>query len=151
MSSTQSILSQSWDDTVPTGVTTASLLVVLAVSIAMGALVGLALGGRVEAGILAMASGFVGTVVAGIVRNTLLVRAWGDYGVQDAGTPVGVIVYAALASFAGSLAADRIMLFAGAVPGVVLGAFAGLLSAILMGLLMLAYRMTPRAIVLEAE
>jgi hypothetical protein len=48
------------------------------------------------------------------------------------------------------LAADRIMLFVVAVPGVVLGAFAGLLSAILMGLLILAYRMTPSGIVPES-
>jgi hypothetical protein len=66
-------------------VTTASLLVVLAISIVMGALVGLALGGRVEAGILAMAAGFLGTVAAGIVRNTLLVKTWGGYGVQGLG------------------------------------------------------------------
>lgn len=139
--------SQTWEDTTPPGVTTASLLVVLAVATALGALVGLALGGRVESGLLAMAAGFLGTVAAGIVRNTLLTRAWAAYGVEDEGTPTKVVFFAALASFAGSLTADRLLLFVGAMPDVVLGAFAGLLSAMLMGLLMLAHRIVPGGLV----
>jgi hypothetical protein len=49
---------------------------------------------------------------------------------QVQGTPLAIVVNAALASFAGSLAADRIAIFVGTMPGVVLGALAGLFSAL---------------------
>jgi hypothetical protein len=88
-------------------------------------------------------AGFLGTVAAGIVRNTLLINAWGAAGVEDAGTPSVVITYAAVASLAGSLAADRIALLIGAMPAIVIGGLAGLLSAVLLGLLMVTYRMNP--------
>ena len=121
----------------------ASLLVVLVVATVVGALLGLALGGWLEAGPIAVIAGFLGTLAAGIVRNTLLVKAWGAIGVEDVGTPFTIVIYAALASFAGSLTADLIMLVIGAMPAVAIGGLAGLLSAVLLGLLMMAYRMNP--------
>lgn len=126
------------------GITSASLLVVTVVSTTIGALVGLSLGGWLEPALLAVTAGFLGTVAAGILRNTFLVAAWGAAGVEDTGTPIVVVTYAAVASLAGSLAADRIALLIGAMPAVVVGGFAGLLSAVLLGLLMVAYRMKPR-------
>jgi hypothetical protein len=71
------------------------------------------------------------------------VHAWGIAGVEDTGTPVTVVTYAAVASLAGSLAADRIALLVGQMPSVVIGGLAGLLSSVLFGLLMLTYRLTP--------
>jgi hypothetical protein len=137
-------ISRTWQDTTNlSGVASASLLVVLVVSTGIGAMTGLALGGRMAPALLAIIAGFLGTVVAGIVRNTLLVRAWGIAGIEDAGTPVTVVIYAAVASLAGSLAADRIALLVGQLPSVVVGGLAGLLSSVLLGLLMLTYRMTP--------
>ena len=125
------------------GVPSASLLVVMLVATAIGALVGLLLGGWLEPVLLAVIAGFLGTITAGIVRNTLLIDAWGAAGVEDTGTPIVVVTYAAVASLAGSLAADRIALFVGAMPAVVIGGLAGLLSAVLLGLLMIAYQMNP--------
>jgi hypothetical protein len=78
------------------------------VATVVGALLGLALGGWLEAGPIAVIAGFLGTLAAGIVRNTLLVKAWGAI-VEDVGTPFTIVIYAALASFAGSLTADLIM------------------------------------------
>jgi len=118
-------------------------MVVFVVSTVIGVMTGLALGGRMAPALLAIIAGFLGTVVAGIVRNTLLVHAWGSAGIEDVGTPVTIVIYATTASLAGSLAADRIALLVGQMPSVVIGGFAGLLSSILFGLLMLAYRMNP--------
>jgi hypothetical protein len=109
----------------------------------MGTLVGLALSETIAPGLLALCAGALGAIVAGIVRNTLLVKAWGAVSVEDAGTPFAIVVSATLASFAGSLAADRIAVYVGTMPGVVLGALAGLFSALLLGLLMIVYRMNP--------
>ena len=127
------------------GITTASLLVVTLVGTAMGGLTGLALEGIVKPLAVAILAGLVGTVVAGLVRNTLLVSAWGAAGIEDVGTPAVVISYAAVASLAGSLSAFQIM-SASAAPTwpPLTGALAGLLSAGLMGLLIVTYRMQPR-------
>ena len=144
MTSTTRALSRQWGEaTNLSGVTSASLLVVLLVATTTGGLAGLFLGGWLEPLPLALIAGFIGTVAAGIVRNTLLIDAWGAAGVEDAGTPIVVITYAAVASLAGGLAADRIALLIGAMPAIVIGGFAGLLSAVLLGMLMVTYRMNP--------
>lgn len=144
MGSTTKAISRQWEEaTNLTGVNSASLLVVLLVSTVIGSLAGLSLGGWLAPVMLAVIAGFLGTIAAGIVRNTLLISAWGSAGMEDAGTPAIVVTYAVVASLAGSLAADRIALLIGAMPAIVLGGFAGLLSAVLFGLLMVAYRMNP--------
>lgn len=155
MPSIANTLSTRLKDTTPAGVTSASLLVVMLVSVLVGALTGLLLDGAVSPLLVAVSAGFVGTVAAGIVRNWLLVRAWSAAGVEDTGTPVIVLVYAAVASLAGSLAAERVVRLlseipglvvpaqVGDLPGIVLGGFAGLLSALLFGLLIITYRMNP--------
>jgi len=126
-------ISQQWEEAANlAGVPSASLLVVMLVATAIGALVGLLLGGWLEPVLLAVIAGFLGTITAGIVRNTLLIDAWGAAGVEDTGTPIVVVTYAAVASLAGSLAADRIALLVGAMPAVVIGGLAGLLSAVLL-------------------
>lgn len=136
--------SKRWRDmTNLSGVTTASLLVVTLVATGTGALTGLFLGGLVEPVLVAVVAGLVGTVVAGIVRNTLLVDVWGVAGIEDVGTPTVVLTYAAVASLAGSLAAHQLIDLAAYTSPVLLGALAGILSAALMGLLMVAYRMNP--------
>jgi hypothetical protein len=93
--------------------------------------------------VLALIAGFLGTVIAGIVRNTLLIRAWDVAGVKDAGTPLVVTVYSAVASLAGSLVAYQITGLAATTEPVLIGSLAGVLSAVLMGLLMVAYQMIP--------
>ena len=144
MAKTTKTISQQWEEAANlAGVPSASLLVVMLVATAIGALVGLLLGGWLEPVLLALIAGFLGTITAGIVRNTLLIYVWGATGVEDAGTPIVAITYAAVASLAGSLAADRIALLIGATPAVAIGGLAGLLSGVLLGLLMMAYRMNP--------
>lgn len=133
-----------WQDSVDlTGLTTASLLVVFFVSTAVGTLVGLTLGDSVDPVLLAIIAGFAGTLIAGIARNTLLIRAWGVAGIRDVGTPIVVVVYAAVASLAGSLSAYHITSYASVVVPVLIGALAGMLASVLFGLLIVTYRMTP--------
>lgn len=137
-------LSQRWQNaTNLSGVTTASLLVVLLVSTALGALTGLLLDGHLSPLLVAALAGLAGTIGAAIIRNTLLVDAWGAAGIEDPGTPAIVVTYAAIASLAGSLAADRLGLLIGWMPAIVLGSLSGLLSAVLFGLLMVTYRINP--------
>ena len=139
-------VSRHWSEkTNLSGVTTASLLVVILVSTAVGILTGLFLAGAMPVTAVAIAAGFFGTVVAAFVRNTLLVSAWNTAGVEDTGTPVVIITYAAVASLAGSLAADRVASLLGSIPVGIVGAFAGLLSSALFVLLMVAYRMDPHS------
>ena len=73
------------------GITSASLLVVTLVATAMGGLTGLAFESAAHPVAIAILAGLVGTVVAGLVRNTLLISAWGAAGIADVGTPSGVI------------------------------------------------------------
>jgi len=144
MSSIATNVSARWRDaTNLSGVTTASLLVVFLVATGIGAATGMVLDSAVNPVVLALIAGFLGTVIAGIVRNTLLVRAWGVAGVKDTGTPLVVTAYSAVASLAGSLAAYQITGLAAMTEPVLIGSLAGVLSAVLLGLLMVAYRMIP--------
>jgi hypothetical protein len=129
----------------PEGIISASLLVVVLVATLGGALTGLALSDAASPVALAVISGLIGTLAAGIIRNTLLITAWGAAGVEDVGTPAVVVAYAAVASLAGSLSAFQLMTAANApIWPALTGALAGLLSAGLMGLLIVTYRMQPR-------
>lgn len=125
------------------GITTASLLTVTLVSTVVGAFIGMGMDGKVSPPLAAVVAGLLGTFAAGLVRNTVLIRAWSAAGIVDLGTPITVIVLAAVASLAGSLAAYELISSAGPVwPGVT-GMVAGLLSGVLLGLLMIATGMKP--------
>jgi hypothetical protein len=145
MSRTSENLTKWESDTGVSGITSASLLVIVLVATAFGALTGVVLEGAVGPVALAILAGLIGTVTSGIVRNTFLVSAWDAAGVEDVGTPGVVVAYAAVASLAGSLSSVQLM-SATAAPDwpVLTGALAGLLSAGLMGLLIVTYRMPPR-------
>ena len=127
----------------PEGLVSASLVVVLIVSVVIGAVMGLLLGEIFPPGSrrIAIPAGFVATVVAGIARYKWVAQG-GQ--VDVARIPVVLIVNAAIASIAGSLAAHDMMGFAGVQtsPGL-LGALAGLLSAMLTALLMITYHTNP--------
>jgi len=100
------------------------------------------LGGSVNVFVLAIAAGFLGVIAAAIVRNYILVRV-AQSGPDDSGIPAIIVVFSLVASVAGSLAAeelsDEILQF----PPALLGAFAGLLSSVLMVMLMVTYHMNP--------
>lgn len=123
--------------------TSASLLIVLSVGTVVGALIGLLVGGSVEAVYLAIFAGFLGTVVAAIVRNTIMIRG-AKVGPDDSRTPLLVIIYSAVASLAGSAAAVEVARLSElAASPVWIGALAGLFSSILLGMLMITYHTNP--------
>jgi hypothetical protein len=127
----------------PQGVTTASLLVVILVAAAVGAIVGGIIGTSLETAPLALASGFVATIVAIVVRNKLLNRLSG-VGADDFKIPMVIGVFAIIASIAGSLASKEVLdQVGGEWSPVWIGTVAGLASAILMSFLMITYHMYP--------
>jgi hypothetical protein len=129
MSSTTETLSTRWPErTRLPGVITASLLTVVVVSTIVGGFTGMALHGAVTPVVAAVLAGLLGTVIAGIVRNTLLVRVWHAAGVHDVGTPVSAFQ---MVSGIGPLWSG------------VTGMLAGFLSAGLMALLMLVHSLDP--------
>lgn len=146
MSNVNETLSTHWPERrrLP-GVVTASLLTVVLVSTIVGGMAGMALHGAVSPVMATVLAGLLGTVIAGIVRNTLLVRAWSAAGIDDAGTPTSVLVSAAVASLAGSLAAYQMISGIGPIWSGVTGMLAGLLSAGLMGILMLVHSLDAAA------
>lgn len=122
------------------GAVSASLIILVLVATAIGAIVALLLSGLgLESRIIAIVSGFIATVIASIVRYKIMYRGAGR-GADESRIPSLVLTYAAIASIAGSLAAHDLF---GAMttdgPLVMLGALAGLLSAVLMAMLMITY------------
>ena len=124
-------------------VTSASLIVVIVVAAAVGACVGVILGNDVPAVVVALGSGFMATVVAVVVRNTLVNRLSGA-GPDHVRIPVVVAVFGVIGSIAGSLAAKELLDQAGgAYNSVWLGTVAGLASAVLVALLLITYHTNP--------
>ena len=72
----------------PQGVTSASLIVIILTAAAIGAIVGGIIGTSLDMAPLALVSGFVATIVAIIVRNKLLNRLSG-VGADDFKIPDG--------------------------------------------------------------
>jgi hypothetical protein len=123
--------------------TSANLLVVLLVGTVVGALAGLGLGGIIaNPWYLAIVAGFLGTIAGGIARD-FIVRRGGGLGPDSSRTPTLVLVYAAVASLAGSSAALEVVDHSGVASPVWIGTLAGLFSAILMAMLMITYYTTP--------
>lgn len=126
------------------GVISASIIVLILVAAAIGAIVGLGLSGIEGLGsrTIAIAAGFVATIVASIARYKVVFLGAGQ-GADESRVPMVLVVNAAIASIAGSLAAHDLYSIVG-VPGFgMLGALAGLLSAVLMAMLMITYHMNP--------
>jgi tellurite resistance protein TehA-like permease len=122
--------------------TSASLLIVLLVGTVVGAATGLVLGDAVNADVLAVLAGFLGSILAAIARNFIIVRGAG-VGPDDSRTPVLVIIYAAVASLLGSMGAKEVSDLSDISHGVWIGMLAGLFSAILLAMLMIVYHTHP--------
>lgn len=122
------------------GVTSMSIIILVLIATAIGAVVGLVLDGLLpDTRVLAIAAGLIATVIASIVRYKLVFLGAG-VGTDDRKVPMVLIVNAAIASIAGSLAAhDLAGIIADPPSSVIVGAFAGLLSAVLMAMLMITY------------
>jgi len=122
--------------------TSANLLVVLLVGAIVGALVGLGLGSLIHNPLhLGIVAGFLATIIAGLVRNFLVSK--GALGPRSSALPGIVILYAVIASIAGSAGAVEVDQAAGLMSPVWIGTLAGLFSGILMALLMITYYMHP--------
>lgn len=126
------------------GVISASLILLALVATAIGAIVGLLLDG-VAPGTrsLAIAAGLIATTIASIARYKVIFLGAGE-GPDDTRVPWVLVVNAAVASLAGSLAAHDIANYITSPPSsVLLGTLAGLLSAVLMAMLMITYHTNP--------
>jgi tellurite resistance protein TehA-like permease len=123
--------------------TSADLLIVLVVGIAVGALTGVVVGTSIGPLWIALLAGFLGTIIGAIVRNYLMFRVLGR-GPDDDRTPWLVILYALIASLAGSTAALEIAQESGLGDAAAwIGTLAGLFSAILMAMLLITYHTHP--------
>lgn len=126
------------------GIISASIIVLVLVAAAIGAIVGLLLGGVDGFGTrtIAIAAGFIATIVASIARYKVVFLGAGA-GADESRIPMVLVVNAAIASIAGSLAAHDLYSVVGVTGYGMLGALAGLLSAVLMAMLMITYHMNP--------
>jgi hypothetical protein len=129
---------------VRSGVISMSIVILVLIATAIGAITGLVLDGMLlDTRQLAVASGFIATVIASIARYKLVFLGAGA-GADDRKVPMVLLVNAAIASIAGSLAAHDIAgLIADPPSSVIIGTFAGLLSAVLMAMLMITYHANP--------
>lgn len=126
------------------GIISASIIVLILVAAAIGAIVGLGLGGVDGLGsrTIAIAAGFIATIVASIARYKVVFLGAGA-GSDESRVPMVLVVNAAIASIAGSLAAHDLYSVVGVTGYGMLGALAGLLSAVLMAMLMITYHANP--------
>jgi len=128
----------------PQGVTSASLIIVILVAAAVGAVVGGLLDqAGIDRTILAIIAGFVATVAAGIARHVMVHDVWGA-GPDETKIPGVILVFALVSSLAGSLAGHEILDdYHEFYSGIWVGTLAGLLSALIMSMLMITYYMNP--------
>jgi hypothetical protein len=124
--------------------TSASLLIVLMVGTAVGALTGLAAGGfSLGALTVALLAGFLGTTIGAAVRNFILARSAG-IGPDDSRTPLLVVIYAVIASLAASAAAVELAQRSDLGDSRIwVGTLSGLIAAILMSMLLITYHTKP--------
>ncbi len=123
--------------------TSASLLIVLIVGTAVGALTGLVVGSSLGALTTAILAGFLGTVIGAAVRNFIIARGAG-VGPDDSRTPVHVVVYAVIASLAASAGAVELAQRSDLGDSRIwVGTLSGLIAAIFMSMLMIAYHTKP--------
>jgi hypothetical protein len=128
----------------PQGVTSASLIIVILVAAAVGAVTG---GLLDQAGVdrttLAIIAGFVATIAASIARHFLIRVVWG-VGPDLTKVPGLIIVFALVSSLSGSLAGHEILDdWHEFYSGIWVGTLAGLLSALIMSMLVITYYMNP--------
>ena len=127
------------------GSVSASLIIVIIVAAAIGAVIALILqGAGLSTRAIAIISGFIATIIASVARYKILFLGAGR-GPDESRIPSVVVTYAAIASVAGSLAAHDLYRYMHEDVGIAfLGALAGLLSAILMAMLMITYHTNSR-------
>ena len=120
------------------GVATVSMLVLLIVGTAIGALVGLVLGGSFQHAVVAIIAGMAGTFVAVIAQNALVHRQIG-VGTEEEPIPMAIMVCGLIAAVAASLGGLELAFLLHEPFPVWIGTLAGLLSSVVMGLITVAY------------
>jgi hypothetical protein len=119
--------------------TSANLLIVILVGTVAGALTALGLGDLFSnQWYLAIVAGFLGTIIAAVLRD-FVVRRGGALGPDSSRIPTLVLIYAVVASLAGSSAATEVAQQSELTAPVWIGTLAGLFSTILMSMLMITY------------
>lgn len=118
------------------GVATVSMLVLLIVGTAIGALVGL--GGTFQPAIVAVIAGLTGTFGAVVAHNALIHRQIGVSSAEEP-LPMVMMVYGLIAAVVASLGGLELAHLLHEPFPVWIGTLAGLLSSVLMGLLLIAY------------
>ena len=113
-------------------------LIALVVCSVVGAFTGLVLGGLVGDLFLAMIAGLVATIIAGILRNYKLSQLTVIYDALaiERGIPLRLIIYSAIATLVGGIAAVGVTTMSGINWSTLLGALSGLFAGILMLILM---------------
>lgn len=121
----------------------ASVFIIIIGGVFAGGVTGRLLDGLVPELVLALIAGFIATIVGAIVCNYVIGRL--PYTKSNvARMPVAVIVYSLVGSIAGSLAGYELAVLGGhPFSSGIVGTLAGVLSAVIMVLLMLTYRMDP--------
>jgi hypothetical protein len=119
-------------------------MIVILVAAAVGAVVGGLLDQMgVERTLLAIISGLLAIVAAGIARHVMIRVVWGA-GPDVTRVPTVIIVFALVSSLAGSLAGhDLLHDYHESYSGIWIGTLAGLFSALIMSMLMITYYMNP--------
>jgi len=119
-------------------------LIALFVCSVVGAFTGLVLGGLVGDLYLAIIAGLLATIVAGIVRNIKIPQLMFIYDALaiGQGIPLRLIIYSAIASVVGGIAAVEVATRIGLDSSTLLGALSGLFAGILMVMLMMVYTTT---------
>jgi hypothetical protein len=128
----------------PEGVASASLVIVILVAAAVGAVTGGLLDQMgIDRTLLAIIAGFVATIAAGIARHVLIRKVWGA-GPDVTRIPTVLVVFVLVSSLAGSLASHDILHdYHEFYSGIWVGTLAGLLSSLIMAMLMVTYYMNP--------
>ena len=118
--------------------TAVNSLIALVVCSVVGAFTGLVLGGLVGDLSLAMITGLLATIIAGILRNIKLSQLMVIYDALaiERGIPLRRIIYSAIATLVGGIAAVGVTTMSGINWSTLLGALSGLFAGTLMLILM---------------
>jgi hypothetical protein len=118
--------------------TAVNSLIALVVCSVVGAFTGLVLGGLVGDLFLAMIAGLLATIIAGILRNYKLSQLTVIYDALaiERGIPLRLIIYSAIATLVGGIAAVGVTTMSGINWSTLLGALSGLFAGTLMLILM---------------
>lgn len=119
----------------------ASVLLIMVVSVIVGGAAGALFASAGDTWV-AILAGLFAVIFSNFVRNIWMRRGL-RLGPDDRRVPNVVLVFAAVASLAGSMTALELMQIVTQLAPLVLGMVSGIISALLMAMLMITYHMNP--------